>query len=176
MSGMPRAASTIPGGVGTLTSCFSESPPRTAASSSASANSRAGTRMSARASAGISHSSSSMRSSGNSDIEYHPGAVPRGGGREREAVIGHRLDEVRRLTQAPADGRPQRVVVELEGLEAQRLEALRLGQEHELLEPGGQQRRAVRGVQLDGARLVALAGGAQQVGQGDERVGEDRAL
>src|SRR5206468_12354833 len=111
MSGMARAASTTPGSVATFWSCSSERSVAIASSSSASANTRAGTRMSARAEAGISQRVSSIRRG--SDIEDHGrGPAAAVGGLERQAVVGHGLDQVRRVGAPGVDLRPQAVLVE----------------------------------------------------------------
>src|SRR5919197_1584016 len=138
MSGIASAASTIPGSVATFCSCSSERSRTIAAGSSSSANTRAGTRMSGRASAGISYSVSSMRRG--SDIEHDPSVPHAVLACELQAVIRRRLDE-RVDTTTPPDERR----CEPQPLCALRHEALRVGEEDQLLEPGDEERAAVIG-------------------------------
>src|SRR3954469_25148459 len=124
MSGIASAASTIPGSVATFCSCSSERSLAIASSSSASAKTRAGTRMSPRAAAGISQSVSSIRVT--SDIEYRPGPIPVLVRRDLEPVVGHRLDEVRRIAAAELDVGAQPPRVQLDGADRARHELFRL--------------------------------------------------
>src|SRR5437763_4446888 len=152
---MASAASTIPGSVATLHSCSSELSPRIASTSSASAKTRAGRRMSERALAGTAQLKSSTRC--RSDIEHHRGPpLPSLARFEREAVEGHGLDEVRRAATARDQPAAQARLAELEVARRRRDELVLLGQEDELLEPGGQQRGRVAGLDLErpGDRLV----------------------
>src|SRR3990170_2594531 len=130
MSGMARAAPTMPGRVATFCSCSSERSRWISARRSASAKMRAGTRMSVRALAGISQSVSSIWTS--SDIEYHrcPPDVPFLA--KVEPVVGDGLDEVRRVAAPALDGCPEAVDGEVEALDALGDERFRLGQEDEL--------------------------------------------
>src|SRR2546423_2599944 len=129
---MASAASTMPGSVATLHSCSSEPSSRIASTSSASAKTRAGTRMSSRADAGTSQvNSSSMRSS---DIEDHrrpPSALAR---LEREAVVGHRLDQMRRPPPPRDEPATQPRVLEPHVAPVLGDEPVLLGQENHLLE------------------------------------------
>src|SRR5919204_3547312 len=143
MSGIASAASTIPGSVATFWSCSSERSRTIAESSSSSANTRAGTRMSGRASAGISYSVSSMRRG--SDIEHDPSVPHAVLACEVEAVIRRRLDERLDTTTPPDERRCERRSAEPQPLCALRHEALRVGEEDQLLEPGDEERAAVIG-------------------------------
>src|SRR5919204_796776 len=133
MSGIASAASTIPGSVATFCSCSSERSRTIAARSSSSANTRAGTRMSGRASAGISYSVSSMRRG--SDIEHDPSVPHAVLACELQAVIRRRLDERVDTTTPPDERRCERRSAEPQPLCALRHEALRVGEEDQLLEP-----------------------------------------
>src|SRR2546423_2227239 len=176
MSGIAMAASTIPGSVATLTSCSRERSCSMAANSSASANTRAGTRMPGRAPTGISHSSSPMRSGARSDIEDHGRAVPGIAGLEGQPVIGHGLDERWRLAQPAANDAPELPLRQLERLQRQGLEAFRLREEGQLLEPADQEGWPVGGGHPDRAPLVPVPLHAQQLCQSGKRVREDLAL
>src|SRR3954470_531859 len=144
MSGIAIAASTMPGSVATFCSCSSERSVRIASSRSASANTRAGTRMSSRASAGISQSVSSTRvGRGPSDIEDDVPAPAVAVTPKLEVVVRDGLDEVARLVQAADDDAGHRVLADDEVAHLVGYEPVRLGEEHELGQPLGQQRAAV---------------------------------
>src|ERR671938_416515 len=100
MSGIAKAASTMPGSMATFWSCSSERSASIASSSSLSANTLAGTRI--EPVVGISQSvSSTCRSS---DIEHHlraPAVVCR---LELEAMVGDRLHERPRIAEDAVDG------------------------------------------------------------------------
>src|SRR4051812_44319011 len=177
MSGIAIAASTMPGSVATFCSCSSDLSVRIAASSSASAKTRAGTRMSARASAGISHSVSSIRTG--SDIEHDVPAPAVAVTVELEVVVGDRLDQVARLAGAPDDDGGHGVLADDQVARLVGDQPLGLGEEHELGEPLGQQRPAVRRLGLDrpldprpGRRALLL----EQLAQGVHGLTEDRRL
>src|ERR1700751_3901743 len=127
MSGMASDASTTPGSVATLASCSSERSRSIAASNWASANTRAGTRMPGTVPIGSSHSSSSMRRV--SYIEDHAGKVPLAAALECQPVIGHCLDQRRRLVDHAGNGRAQADAPELQLDYARGDESLRLGHE-----------------------------------------------
>src|SRR5215212_3786443 len=137
MSGIASDASTIPGSVATFASCSSERSLAIASSSSRSAKTRAGTRMSGRESAGISQSVSSTRRM--SDIEHRRSAIPAAGRLEREPVVGHGLDEVRRVAALELDLRAQARLAQVDRAHAGGHERLRLGEEDELLDERRQQ-------------------------------------
>src|SRR5687767_4523146 len=126
----------MPGRVATFSSCSIDPSPSRARRNSSSANRRAGTRMSGRASAGTSQTTSPTRRS--SDIEYRPTPPAAVGPVELQRVVGHRLDEMRRVAQTAANTRTYLAVAKLETVHALRDEALRLGEEDELLQPGGE--------------------------------------
>src|SRR3954468_20224169 len=158
---MASAASTMPGSVATLHSCSSEPSSRIASTSSASANTRAGTRMSSRAVGGTSHvTSSSMRSS---DTDHHRGAPAAVGAVEGQAVVGDRLDEVRRAPGAGDELAAQGGVAEVDRVRARGDQPVLLGEEDELLEPCREQPRAVAGGDLEAARHGVVLGLAEQL-------------
>src|SRR5947209_384713 len=143
MSGMASAASTTPGSVATFASCSSEWSRSMASRSSASAKTRAGTRIPGRELAGISNSWSSSRRAASSDIEHHVGNVPVTAACELELVVGHGLDQGRRVSDHAGDTRLERVVGEVDPLDGNRHETLGFGEVDELLEPGREQSRAI---------------------------------
>src|SRR5439155_7442343 len=147
---MARAASTIPGSVATLHSCSSQPSSPIASTSSASAKTRAGTRMSARASAGTSQVTSSTRRS--SDIEDHRRAPAGLASLERQPVVGHRLDQVRRPP-APRHELPaHHAFPDAHAARLLRDKEVLLSQEDQLLKPGGQQRARIAALDLQLAR------------------------
>src|SRR3954454_22614539 len=177
MSGMAIAASTIPGSVATFWSCSSEWSVRIAASSSSSAKTRAGTRMSCRAPAGISQSVSSIRTG--SDIEHDVPAPAVAVTMQLEVVVRHGLDEVPRLAGAADHHGGHGVLADDEVARLVRDQPLRLGEEHELGQPLGEERAAVRRLRLDGA-LDAVAGRGllllEQLAQGVHGLPDDGRL
>src|SRR3954468_21604464 len=180
MSGIAIAASTMPGSVATFCSCSSERSVRIASSSSSSANTRAGTRMSSRASAGISQSVSSIRTGrGPSDIEDDVPAPAVAVTPKLEVVVRDGLDQVPRLAETPDDDRGDLVVADDEIADLVRDEPVGLGQEHELGQPLGQERAAVRRLGLArplGARAVRRLLVVEQLAQRLDGLAEDASL
>src|SRR3970040_729449 len=149
MSGIAITAPTTPGSVATCRSCSSERSSAISSRISSSAKIRAGTRISARAEAGISQVVSSIRTSKDfSDIEHHPAAPGSVLPPEAEPVQRHRLHERARLAAAAVyealDTRSGDGNVRALGDEA-----FRLGEEDELVQPRGEERREVGRLEVD---------------------------
>src|SRR5438876_10595999 len=153
MSGIARAASTIPGNVATFCNRSSEPSRRIACRISSSAKTRAGTRMSGRESAGSSYSVSSILRG--SDIEHHARAPGPAGFFEGEVVISGRLHD--RLDGRPPSREPDGKVISLE-LRGRivRDEALGVGEVDQLLQQPDEETSRVASGQLD-AVLGSLA-------------------
>src|SRR5215210_824784 len=172
MSGIARAASTIPGRVATFWSCSSELSVLIASSSSSSAKTRAGTRMSARACFGISQSVSSMRR--RSDIEDDARAPPPVLLAELEAMVGDGFHERRRLAAPAGDDGPGAVASEVDLGEMLGREAFRVREEDQLLEPVREQGGTVVAARLHVPRLELTASViAEELGEGRDRIRED---
>lgn len=94
--------------------------------------------------------------------------------------MSHRLDQVWWRTATAADSCSQPLRLERQIVDSLRHEPLRLGEEAQLLEPGGEQRRPVLGLDAHLERL-ALAGRllrvvSKQLSQGQQPVDEDACL
>src|SRR5437870_7713124 len=128
--------------------------------------------MSGRAPAGISYSVSSMRTS--SDIEHDaslPGAVLLG---EPETVIGGGLDERFDGTAPSDERRRERRVREAQVFDPLGDEALRVGEENQLLEPLDEQGSVVACLEHDLVpRLLAVAAERDQLGERSGGLDED---
>src|SRR6266511_6408577 len=105
-----------------------------------------------------------------SDIQHQAAAPTAFVAVDGEAVVGHRLDEMRGHVASPLDGGAQCRPVEVERYRSLRDEVLRLGEEDQLLQPGGEERGAVGalGAHLMSRRLSVaspdkLAEGAESV-------------
>src|SRR5215217_8157952 len=115
-----------------------------AARISSSAKTRAGTRMSARAEAGISHVAASTLVSSMSDVEDDacpPAALVM---HEPEGVVRGRLHERVEVGPATVESGTKPVLAQLEIGGLVRDERRRVGEVDELLQPGDEQRAAVR--------------------------------
>src|SRR5512139_239366 len=178
MSGIPRAASTIPGSVVTFTSWDRLRSRRIWPSSSSSANTRAGTRMPLAGRRSISYrhgpTARSSRSPGAgdvgapaaraifspSDIEDHLRGEPAVPLLDGQVVVGRRLDGVAQPLDARApDGRDEPAVVEVRDVQPGEEDPGDLRAEDELVQPLDQERLAVGGAHR---HLLAPAGGRLQ--------------
>src|SRR3712207_817880 len=173
MSGIASAAPTIPGSVATFRSCSSDLSASIARRISRSAKTRAGTRIAP--DAGISHVASSTDR--RSDIEHHPRAKAAVRAFEGEPVERHRFDEEARRRAPALDGRTHARAVELELACALGQEAVRLREEDELGEPVGEERRAVRRLELHPERArLAVGCGPEELAERLERLAKDPLL